>query len=216
MLRLSAPSGRQLSVRFITPPGTGTASAGSDYQNVTSQVVFNPGETTRAVPVRVFGDTVVESNETIFAMLTLSNNVIIADNNALGTIIDDDSLTLITEPNTDHAISLDAVLLLTDPFPVLNNQNFSVDGRTRIMLFATGLKLGPGEGAANVSAVAEDSQGGMHPLTVEFVGTVPSLNWLTEVVVKLPDGLTNANTALVSISLQGVSSNKVRIGIKAP
>ena len=215
-LRLSAPSGRQLSVRFITPPGTGTATAGSDYQNVTSQIVFNPGETTRAVPVRVFGDTVVEPNETIFAMLTLPSNVTFADSSAIGTIIDDDSLVLVTEPDTDHAVSLDSVILLTDPFPVLNNRNFSLDGRTRIMLFATGLKLGPGQDAANVSAVAEDSQGGTHPLTVEFVGTVPSLNWLTEVVVKLPDGLMNANTALVSITLNGSSSNKVRIGIKAP
>ena len=215
LLRLSAPSGRTVSVRFNTLGGSATSP--SDYQHVSSLLVtFNPGETTKAVPVRIFGDTEVEPNEVIFAALSVPNAVTLADSNAVGTIIDDDSLVLITEPDTDHAISLDSVLLLTDPFPVINNLNFSNDHRTRIMLFATGVKLGPGESAANISAIAEDSQGGMHPLTVEFVGTVLSLNWLTEIVVKLPDSLTNANTALVSITLHGSSSNKVRIAIKAP
>ena len=46
------------------------------------------------------------------------------------------------------------------------------------MLFATGVKLAQGEGAGNMSAVAEDAQGGLHPLNVEFVGSVPSLDWL--------------------------------------
>lgn len=216
MLRLSGPSGRALSVRF----GTFGSSAftGVDFEPVSNlTVTLNPGEVTKAVPVRVFGDTLVEPDEVFFANITLPSNVTIAlDNFAEARIIDDDSLKLIAEPNSDHAISLDSVLLLTDPFPVINNLNFSNDHRTRIMLFATGVKLGPGEGAANISAIAEDSQGGTHPLTVEFVGTVPSLNWLTEIVVKLPDSLANANTALVSITLHGSSSNKVRIGIKAP
>ena len=215
MLRLSAPSGRTVSVRFATFGGS--ASPGVDFENVFNlTVTFNPGEATKAVPVRILGDTFLEPDEVFFANLTLPSNATLPDNFVEARIIDDDSLILIAEPNSDHAISLDSVLLLTDPFPVLNSLNFSNDHRTRIMLFATGVKLGPGEGASNISAIAEDSQGGMHPLTVEFVGTVPSLNWLTEIVLKLPDSLTNANTALVSITLHGSSSNKVRIGIKTP
>jgi len=216
MLRLSGPSGRTVSVRFTT--FSSSAFTGVDFEGVSNlTVTLNPGEVTKAVPVRIFGDTLLESNEVFFANLSMPSNATLSlDTFAEARIIDDDSLILITEPNSDHAISLDSVLLLTDPFPVLNNLNFSSDHRTRIMLFATGVKLGPGEGAANISAVAEDSQGGTHPLTVEFVGTVPSLSWLTEIVVKLPDGLTNANTGLVSITLHGSSSNKARIGIKAP
>lgn len=214
-LRLSAPSGRSLSVRFNTLAGS--ASGGSDFQPIFNlTVTFSPGETTKTVPVSIIGDTSVEANELFIAQLSLPVDVTLADSGAFGTIVDDDSLVLVTEPDSQRAISLDSVLLLTDPFPVLNNLNFSLDGRTRIMLFATGLKLAPGEDATAVTAVAEDPQGGVHPLTVEFVGAVPSFNWLTQVVVKLPDGLMNANSAQVSISLHGASSNKVLINIKAP
>jgi hypothetical protein len=214
-LSLSAPSGRQLNVRFSTFGGS--AFANSDFQFVSNVVVtFDPGETTKTVPVNIIGDTFVEPNETFTARLNLPTNVTIADNTGIGTIIDDDSLLLITEATSERAISLDSVTLLADPFPVLNSHNFSLDGRTRIMLFATGLKLAPGENATNVTAIAEDPQGGLHPLTVEFVGAVPSFDWLTEIVVKLPDGLMNANSAKVSITLHGVNSNKVLINIKAP
>ena len=166
--------------------------------------------------VRVIGDTFVEDVELFHAGLTLTTNVIVLDNIAFGTIIDDDSLVLRAEFGNQKAISLDSPFLLKDPFPVLNTLNFSLDGRTRIMLLATGIRLAPGEDATAVTAVAEDQQGGLHPLTVEFVGTVPDLNWLQQVVVKLPDSLTNTGSALVSISLHGSSSNKVRIAIKSP
>lgn len=166
--------------------------------------------------VRVIGDTVVEPVERFVASLSIPTNVTLLDNAAVGTIIDDDSLVLITESGTQQAISLDSPVLLRDPFPVLNTLNFSLDGRTRIMLFATGIKLAPGEDATAITAVAEDQQGGLHPLTVEFVGPVPALDWLQHVVVKFPDSLTNTNTALVSISLHGSSSNKARIALKSP
>jgi hypothetical protein len=216
-LSLNRPSGRTLSVRFNAFGGAGTAFAGSDYEAVFTQTItFNPGETTKTATVRVVGDTVVEPVEWFPANLIFPTNVTLLDNTAVGTIIDDDSLVLMTEPGNQQAISLDSPLLLKDPFPVLNTLNFSLDGRTRVMLFASGIKLAPGEDATAITAVAEDQQGGLHPLTVEFVGTVPTLDWLQQVVVKLPDSLTNTGPALVSISLHGSSSNKVLIAIKSP
>lgn len=216
-LSLNRPSGRTVSVRFNAFGGGGSAFAGSDYEAVPSRTItFNPGETTKTSTVRVIGDTVVEPVETFLASLSLPTNVTILDNSAVGTIIDDDSLVLITEPGVEQAISLDSPVMLRDPFPVLNTRNFSLDGRTRIMLFATGIKLAPGENATAITAVAEDQQGGQHPLTVEFVGPIPGLDWLQQVVVKLPDSLTNASSALVSITLHGSSSNKARIAIKSP
>ncbi len=214
-LSLSRVSGRTVSVRF-SAFGSGTAFAGSDYEAVSRTITFNPGETTKTSTVRVIGDTAVEPVEWFQASLSLPTNVTLLDNTAMGTIVDDDSLVLITEPGNQHAIALDSPLLLKDPFPVLNSFNFSVDGHTRIMLFATGIKFVAGEDATAVTAVAEDPQGGLHLLTVEFVGTVPGLDWLKQVVVKLPDSLTNAGSAQISISLHGSSSNKVQISIKAP
>ena len=140
----------------------------------------------------------------------------IADNSAVGTIIDDDSLRLLTEEGSQHALSLESVFFVTDPFPVLNTLNFSSDQRTRIILFATGLKLAPGEDATAVTARAQDPNVGVHPLQVEFVGPVPSFPWLTQVVVKLPDGLGDKGSALVSISVHGADSNQVIVAIKAP
>jgi hypothetical protein len=48
------------------------------------------------------------------------------------------------------------------------------------------LDLLPGEDSSAVTARAEDAQMNTYPLTVEYVGTVPGLSWLTEVVVVLP------------------------------
>jgi uncharacterized protein (TIGR03437 family) len=53
-------------------------------------------------------------------------------------------------------------------------------------------------------------------MQVEFVSPVRSFPWLTQVVVKLPDGLADKPSALVSITVHGVDSNKVLIMLKAP
>ena len=52
------------------------------------------------------------------------------------------------------------------------------------------------------------------PLTVEFVGKVPGFDWLTQVVVSLPDNTPVNQTLFVSVTLRGKTSNKVRIRMK--
>jgi len=49
--------------------------------------------------------------------------------------------------------------------------------------------------------------------TVEHVGKVPALDWLTQVTIRLPDGL-GAGDVQVSVALRGAVSNKVVVGIK--
>jgi len=211
-LSLSAPSGRNVSVKFDT--GNSSAQDGVDYQPVNNlMVTFNPGEKTKTVPVQVLGDVLVEPNESFFVVLSSAINATISDNVGVGTIIDDDTLVLSKETNSERAIALDSVLLTPDPFPIINTLNFSSDNRTRIMLFATGLKLMPGEDISMVTAQAE-TQAGVFPLTVEFVGKVPSFDWLTQLVIKLPDALANAGDVRVSITLRGISSNRVVITIR--
>ena len=215
-LNLSMASGRTLSVRYNTFPGT--AGGNIDYQeNFTNfTVTFAPGEATKTITARVIGDTNVEPNETFLVNLSLPTNVTLADPQAVATIIDDDSLLLLTEVGSQRALSLDSVLFVTDPFAVVNRNNFSSDQRTRIILLSTGLKLGAGEDGNAVTAKAEDPQSGVHTLPVEFVGPVPSFPWLTQVVVRLPDSLATKSSALVSITVHGVTSNKVLVTIKAP
>jgi glucose/arabinose dehydrogenase len=118
---------------------------------------------------------------------------------------------LITEENGDLAIALDSVWLVRDPFTVVDTFNFSLDQRTRIMLFAMNADLLPGENISAVTARAEDAQLNTYPLTVEFVGKVPGYDWLTQIVVKLPDNLPVNQNLFVTITLHNQTSNKARI-----
>lgn len=117
---------------------------------------------------------------------------------------------LLTEADTGRAIALDSVTMTRDPLPLLTIHNFSQDQRTRLMLFAFNVELLPGENNSVITAQAEDAQG-IYPLTVESVGKLPGLPWLTQVVVRLPDQLANKNEALVSLALRGVRSNKAPV-----
>ena len=120
---------------------------------------------------------------------------------------------LLTEEGSGRAIALDSVTWLRDPFPVLTNHNFSLDARTRIALFATHVNLTATDNTSVITAQAEDSQNRIFPLAVEFVGKVPRFDWLTQVIVKLPDELANVGEVRVSITVRGTSSNKVPLRI---
>ena len=107
-----------------------------------------------------------------------------------------------------------SVTFLRDPFPLTNLNNFSFDQRTRIILFAVGLELMPGEDASVVTAQAEDVGHRIYPLKTEYVARVPGFDWLTEVSLRLPDDFLNPGEVLVSVSLRGAVSNKAIIGIR--
>jgi hypothetical protein len=119
---------------------------------------------------------------------------------------------LLIDETTGRAAALDSVTLLPDPFSVFNTYNFSTDQRTRIMLFA--INVAPGETASTVTAQAVDSQNIIYSMPIEFIGTVPNYNWITEIVVRMPDQLTNLVAVQVSINVRGVAGNKVLIDIR--
>jgi hypothetical protein len=122
--------------------------------------------------------------------------------------------TLLTEENTQRAIALDSVTRIRDPLPVVAINNFSMDHRTRLALFGVNLDLLPGENASAVTAQARDSHSRNYSLKVEFVGKVPTLDWLTQVVVRLPDELAQAGDVSISVNLRGQTSNEVLFGVK--
>lgn len=117
-----------------------------------------------------------------------------------------DEPVLQTEPFSNHAVALDSVTFRRDPFSIINDNNFSADHHTRVILFAANLTLGSGENFSAVTVQAEDAAG-VHNLPVEFVGKMPGFDLLTQVVVRLPDGMVPGHT-LVSISFHGTISNK--------
>jgi glucose/arabinose dehydrogenase len=121
---------------------------------------------------------------------------------------------LITETNSDIGIVLDSPTLMKDPFPLTNIFNLASDHRTRLSLFGMNLDLLPGENSAAVTARAEDALLNTFPLVVEFVGKVPGFDWLTQVIVRLPDNTPVAQPIFVSLTLHGQTTNKVRVRMR--
>jgi len=85
---LGAPSGKPITVGYVT--SNGTASAPGDFEATAAQVAFAPGETQKPANVSVVGDTTFEENETFTVTLILPANAEIADGSAVGTIQNND------------------------------------------------------------------------------------------------------------------------------
>lgn len=120
---------------------------------------------------------------------------------------------LFTDDGGNRALALDSVTFKRDPFAVRNSDNFSADHTTRLMLLSANLDLQPGDGPSIVAAQADDGKGHTYPLAVEWVGRLPSFDWITVVIAKLPDELLGANQALISVSAHNQSSNQVAVSL---
>jgi hypothetical protein len=118
---------------------------------------------------------------------------------------------LLTEENSERAIALDSVTWLC-VFPIVSTLNFSRDQRTRIVLFLSGAELSAAEASA-MTAQAEDAEQMVYPLAIEYVGKVPGFDWLTQVIVRPPEGLKGGDL-WVSVSARGALSNKAIISLK--
>jgi beta-glucanase (GH16 family) len=120
---------------------------------------------------------------------------------------------LLTDEGSNRALALDSVTFKRDPFSVNGPYNFSSDLRTRLMLLSANLDLQPGDGPAIVVAQADDGNGHLYPLNVEWIGRLPNFDWITVVIAKLPDELASANQALISITAHNQSSNTVLVSL---
>ena len=76
------------------------------------------------------------------------------------------------------------------------------------MLFAMNMDLLPGENSSAVTARAEDAAMNVFPLTVEFVGKVPGIDQLTQIVVRLPDNTPSNQSLFVSATLRGLDDQQ--------
>jgi Tol biopolymer transport system component len=121
---------------------------------------------------------------------------------------------LLGHDTPEHAVAIDSVTMICEPFTITDTNNFSSDQRARISLFAVNVELGPGETSSIITAQAEDSLGQVFPLTVEYFGAVPHFGWLKQINVKLPDQIANSVEVRVSLSVRGTTSNKVIIKVK--
>ena len=86
--------------------------------------------------------------------------------------------------------------------------------RTRIIVFGSDLGLLPGEDAEAVTAEAEDAAQVRYPLRVEFVSPLSELPNVSQIVLRLNRDLDDTGEVLVTVTVHGRTSNKVRIGIQ--
>ncbi|MFN8531110.1 MAG: Calx-beta domain-containing protein [Anaerolineae bacterium] len=89
---LSAASTQTVTVDYATADGT--AAQPGDYTSTSGVLTFTPGTTAQQVTVLVNGDTTVEGDETFFVNLSNATNATLSDNQGLGTLTNDDAVTL--------------------------------------------------------------------------------------------------------------------------
>ena len=88
MVSLSAASAQTVTVGYATADGTATAPA--DYSPASGTLTFSPGQTSKTIQVRVYGDRTAEADETFFVNLSNASGATIGDGQGVGTILNDD------------------------------------------------------------------------------------------------------------------------------
>lgn len=213
LVTLSPASGQTVTVSYATAPNT---ASNTDFVPVSGTVTFAPGETSTNVVVQYVGDRLAEDDEAFLINLSNPGNVTIADAQAIAAIVDDDSPIL--QSASGRATALDAVTFLREPFAASNPLYFGNDQHGRVLMFTLNLILTPG---LIVTAQAVDAQQVTHQLPVEFVGNVPSFipslpqePALTQIILKLPEGITTAGDLRIRIIARARFSNEVLIAVK--
>jgi len=207
---LSATSAATISMDYAAADGTAQTSD-NDYQSASGTLTFNPGEQTKTVTVVINGDQKTENDETVFVNLNNPVNVVVADAQGAGTILNDDTLQLLLDesgPAANQASALETWLSLRDPFRLQRSStwvNLGADLNTRVMLFAANLALNQGETSAAVTVTLVDANGQTFNVPAEDVRAVPDTSF-SQVVFRLPDNLA-AGVCSVTIKLHGQTSN---------
>jgi hypothetical protein len=141
----------------------------------------------------------------VFGICLLANLTVVAQ--ATG----EKPLVLISEATSTRAIAFDSVTFRKEPFAL--STPWASDGRTRVMVFALNLALAPTEDASAITADAETASHTHYALRVEYAAPLSSLPWLSSIILRLNDDLAEMGDVLIGLTLHGVKSNRVRIGI---
>ena len=113
-----------------------------------------------------------------------------------------------------RAVALELTQFLDGPFPLTSTLLSEGRERTRIFVFGIDLGLLPGEDVEAVTAEAEDSAQVRYPLRVEFVSPLAELPQISQIVLRLNRDLEDTGEVLVTVTVHGRTSNKVRIAIQ--
>ncbi|MGI0486842.1 Calx-beta domain-containing protein [Pantanalinema rosaneae CENA516] len=87
-VNLSTASNEIVTVDYATADGTALADA--DYQSANGTLSFNPGETSQTLSIAIVGDQAIELDETFLVNLLNPTNATLLNEQAIGTIQNDD------------------------------------------------------------------------------------------------------------------------------
>ena len=208
-----------VTVDFATSSGTATAPA--DYPETTGTLTLNHGETSKSFFISFVKDNLAEPDETL--TVTLSNPtggaILGTPTSATLTIKPPQQLLLALEDaalDPNQVAAFDALLMLRDPFPVINTLNLlfgqQADRNTRVVVFVTNLQLAPGETASTVRVNLLASNGQTFDIGAEDVRLTPVSN-LSQVTFRLPDNLASGVCA-IKIKANDQESNQGNIRIQ--
>jgi subtilisin family serine protease/subtilisin-like proprotein convertase family protein len=235
-VRLSAPSGKTVTVNYATADGS--AAAGSDYTAKSGSLSFGPGTTSQTITIVVSGDTSPEIDETLFVNLSGLVNATLADGQGMGTIRDDDSLVIddvtVADGDVGTALAHFTVRLLaarTDPVTV---DYATANGTASVAVDYLGgagrLTFAPGETVKNIDvvvvgdrldeinetlyvnltnatgAILADSQG---MGTIADDDVTPSLSLTDNIVIA--EGTTGTKTVTFNVRLSAPSGQSVTV-----
>ncbi len=102
-LTLGSTSASTITVDYAT--SNSTAMAPSDYTAASGTITFAPGVSTQPITITINGDATPETVETFLINLANALNATIADTQAIGTIINDDTIVTISanDPNASES-----------------------------------------------------------------------------------------------------------------
>jgi hypothetical protein len=205
-------------VDFAT--SNGTATAGSDYPETTGKLTLNQGETSKSFFITYIKDNLFEPDETL--TVTLSNPTggatLGTPSSATLTITTPQLFLALEEAALDpnQVAAFDSMLMLRDPFPVVNPLNLlfgqQTDRNTRVVVFVTNLQLAPNDVASAVRVGLTASNGQSYDLEAQDVRMTPVSN-ISQVTFRLPDNLAPGVCA-IKIKAHNQESNQGNIRIQ--
>ncbi|MBG1267437.1 beta strand repeat-containing protein [Nostoc sp. WHI] len=181
-VKLSNASSQAITVNYAT--SNDTAIAGIDYTAVTGSLTFNPGVITQTITIPILNDFVAESSDRFFVNLSNPTNASIADNQAIGTITDNDIAGFTISPATG---------LITTEAGGTANFNIKLTSQP----------------TANVTLNLSSSKVGEGTVSVPNV-TFTAANWNTPQIITVTgvnDGIADDNIAYQIITGSVVSSD---------
>jgi Tol biopolymer transport system component/subtilisin family serine protease len=109
-----------------------------------------------------------------------------------------------TETDSGNATAVNSVTLVRGPFKILDPNNFSADGHTRITLFTSSLGRPSPPIPGPITLLVQAN--GVN-LPIEWIGPITGVAGLTGsfIIVRLPDGLPTGNLSL-TVTVNGLTS----------